>query len=190
MRESTTVRTKPVSGKTSPFFKGWGMNTCKNWTLSHTSPPSPRSTGLPLSDLLSLALVQSSISVQKDSSKSYQTRHTDAYAFSSGENERANSICWVLVTLLTTLVSGSEHSERTNLNRPEGPCASLRLPLTHLFLPSFSDCSSWRRRKSIPFLNVFLVAQITVSWGTSQEVPSGLKMVVILGQYVTGPEWN
>lgn len=108
MRESTTVRTKPVSGKTSPFFKGWGMNTCKNWTLSHTSPPSPRSTGLPLSELLSLALVQSSISVQKDSSKSYQTRHTDAYAFSSGENERANSICWVLVTLLTTLVSGSE----------------------------------------------------------------------------------
>lgn len=108
MRESTTVRTKPVSGKTSPFFKGWGMNTCKNWTLSHTSPPFPWSTGLPLSELLSLALVQSSISVQKDSSKSYQTRHTDAYAFSSGENERANSICWVLVTLLTTLVSGSE----------------------------------------------------------------------------------
>lgn len=84
----------------------------------------------------------------------------------------------------------NECSERIHLNRPEGPHSSLRLPLTHLFSPSFSDCSSWRRGKSIPFLNVFLVAQITVSWGASQGVPSGLKMAVILGQYVSGPEWN
>lgn len=192
MRESTTVRTKPVSGKTSPFFKGWEMNTCKNWIVPHLTSFPPEYRSAPFRSAFSSISAEQHFCTKRQQQILSNKAHWCICLFLWREWESKQHMLSISHTAYYTGVRqwASEHSERTNLNRPEGPCASLRLPLTHLFLPSFSDCSSWRRRKSIPFLNVFLVAQITVSWGTSQEVPSGLKMVVILGQYVTGPEWN
>lgn len=77
----------------------------KHCPTSHQVPLKVQ--GLNLLGPLSVASTQSSSSILKDSRKSYQTRHTGIYAASSVEAERANNICLVLVTLLTTPVSGS-----------------------------------------------------------------------------------
>lgn len=42
----------------------------------------------------------------------------------------------------------------------------------------------------MPFLNVFFVKCATIFWVNSQGVPSSQKMIIILGHYISGPEWN
>lgn len=173
--------------------------------LSNVPHPTivPSAQGLHCLELLSPASVQSNTSIQKGSRKSYQTRHTGTYAASSGEDERANNICCILVIPLTTPVWGSGLMSRVKeptwidlkghaslsgsfLLKWEGDWFSL----THFFFPSITDCLNRGRGESMPFLNVFSVTYATILWVNSQGVPSGQKMIIILGHYVSGPEWN